>query len=78
MTVRGSMNLNANPRFEQFDVSDDPAVTAVVHEAMAELWDRAKPIAVKRLKHSDATALLDAGQVTHQPVAWGPQLARWF
>ena len=37
VTLRGSMNLNANPRFEQFDVSDDPAIHGTVDDVMAEI-----------------------------------------
>lgn len=32
LTIRGSMNLNHNPRFEQLDVTEGPEVFGVVHE----------------------------------------------
>jgi len=72
VVIRGSINLNANPRFEQFDVSDDPAVFGVVDGVMTELWARGKPLPVSRLAHADAVALL---AVEQQPVAapsWAP------
>lgn len=58
VVVRGSMNLNKNPRFEQFDVSDDPAVFDVVRGLEDEFWRRGEPIPVQKLEHSDATSLL--------------------
>jgi hypothetical protein len=76
--VRGSMNLNANPRFEQFDVSDDPAVFGVVDAIEAELWERGKPLPVRELKHSDASALLNAGEVERAPPGWAPAPRRWW
>lgn len=60
--IRGSMNLNANPRFEQFDASEGGPAYEVMDGVMAELWERAKPLPVKRLKHADAVSLLDAPQ----------------
>lgn len=31
VAIRGSMNLNKNPRFENFDIDDDPAVAGMFH-----------------------------------------------
>ena len=60
IVIRGSMNLNANPRFEQFDVSDGGAAWQVMDEVMVEMWARAKPLPARKMKHSDAVNLLDA------------------
>ena len=75
VTIRGSMNLNANPRFEQFDVSDDEKIYNVVDEMMAELWERGKPMPVRILHHGAATELLAAGDANgyHAP-AWAQGL----
>ena len=75
VTIRGSMNLNANPRFEQFDVSDDEKIYNVVDEMMTELWERGKPLPVRKLHHGAATALLAAGDANgyHAP-AWAQGL----
>jgi hypothetical protein len=54
VTIRGSMNLNANPRFEQFDVSDDAVVFDVVEGVMAEMWERSAARPVHKLRHADA------------------------
>lgn len=80
VVIRGSMNLNFNPRFEQFDVSDDPAIYAVVDEVMHELWARGKALPVRNLRHADAADLLNAGEVTHAPPAWAEHLTqkRWW
>ncbi len=61
VVIRGSMNLNSNPRFEQFDVSDGGAAWDVMDDVMVEMWDRAKPLPVRKLKHGDAVGLLNAG-----------------
>lgn len=63
VVVRGSMNLNSNPRFEQFDVSDGGPAWDVMAGITAELWERAKPLPVRRLKHSDAVAASNAGLI---------------
>ncbi|MBN8956893.1 MAG: hypothetical protein J0H17_10015 [Rhizobiales bacterium] len=79
VTIRGSMNLNANPRFEQFDVSDDPGILAVVDSVMQELWERGKPLPARQLDHAGAVALLDAGEVKQAPVSWAPPATkRWW
>lgn len=78
VVIRGSMNLNANPRFEQFDVSDDADIFDVVDEVTAEMWARGKPLPVKKLTHSDATDLLAIETVAAQ-VEWAPQKqGAWF
>ena len=78
IVVRGSMNLNANKRFEQFDVCDDPAIYSVVRDLEDELWRRGKPLPARELKHDDATRLLDAGDAAPAAPAWAPQGRRWF
>jgi hypothetical protein len=79
VTIRGSMNLNANPRFEQFDISDDAAVFDPVDEVMEELWRDGKPLPVDKLAHADAVTLFGAGDVVAPPTNWGPPADRkWF
>lgn len=78
IVVRGSMNLNNNPRFEQFDVSDDVATYDMVRGIEAELWERGKPLPVKRLRHHDATALLHAGEVTAPAASWAQATRGWW
>lgn len=39
IAIRSSMNLNRNPRFEQFDLDDDPAVVAFLREHADEMAD---------------------------------------
>jgi hypothetical protein len=60
VVIRGSMNLNANPRFEQFDVSDGGPAWEVMSGVMGELWARSEPLPVQKLKYSEAVASLDA------------------
>ena len=72
VVIRGSMNLNANPRFEQFDVSDGGPAWTVMNDVMVEMWERAKPLPIRKLKHSDAVAALDAGEI---PAAQTPDWA---
>lgn len=60
IVARGSMNLNANPRMEQFDVSDDAAIYDVMRGLEDELWRRGKPRPVSELVHNDAAALFNA------------------
>ena len=57
VVIRGSMNLNANPRFEQFDVSDGGPAWGVIDGVMVELWERAKPLPVRQLRHADAVGV---------------------
>lgn len=78
VTIRGSMNLNANRRFEQFDVSDDAAVLGVVRGLEDELWARGKPLPIAAMKHSDATALLGAGELGEGAPSWAPASKRWW
>ncbi len=39
LTIRTSMNLNYNPRFENFEISDDPGLLAFMDEIVAEIWE---------------------------------------
>ena len=57
--VRGSMNLNANPRLEQFDVTEGAGPADVVAGIVDELWERAPPLPVRELAHHDAQASFD-------------------
>jgi hypothetical protein len=38
LVVRTSMNLNNNPRFENFEISDDPAMMGFMQEIIEEIW----------------------------------------
>ena len=74
VTVRGSMNLNANPRFEQFDVSDDADVFDTVDGVMGEMWRRAPALPVQRMSHQDA---LDAADL-QGAAGWAPPSSSWW
>lgn len=74
ITARGSMNLNANPRFEQFNVCDDPDVFGVVDAVMAEMWERAPALPVRAMSHSDA---LDAAAL-QAATPWVPPANPWW
>lgn len=39
ITIRTSMNFNRNPRFEQFDLDDDPSIYAFFEAAVTELYE---------------------------------------
>ena len=39
LTIRTSMNLNYNPRFENFEISDDPGLLNFMEQIVAEIWD---------------------------------------
>jgi hypothetical protein len=79
VVVRGSMNLNANPRFEQFDVSDDPTIFGVMAELEAELWRRGKALPVRELEHADAVNLLaKEGEAIALPDWAKAPGKRWF
>ena len=55
--VRGSMNLNENPRFEQFDVTDDPVIFNVVAGVESELWTRQPAVHARKQTHALADDL---------------------
>lgn len=38
IVVKTSMNLNMNPRIEDFDVADDPALSGYLMDLLKELW----------------------------------------
>ncbi len=78
VVIRGSMNLNANPRFEQFDVSDDEAIFDTVDDVMSELWERGKALPVRKLAHKDAVDLFSAETVQAPPVSWFAGGNGWF
>jgi len=40
LAVRTSMNLNRNPRFEDFEISDDPALSGYLRTVVDEIFDR--------------------------------------
>jgi hypothetical protein len=77
-TIRGSMNLNFNPRFEQFDVSDADEAFDVVDNMMAELWRAGPPLPVAETTHATAAALLATGGTPATP-GWAEGLSRqWW
>ena len=79
VVIRGSMNLNANPRFEQFDISDDDAIFETVAGIEAELWARGKSLPVKKLRHADKDALFEGAGGKAMKVIWGPENETpWF
>lgn len=43
LAVRTSMNLNTNPRLENIEVSDDPALCTFLEEVVAEIFDERSP-----------------------------------
>ena len=43
VAVRSSMNLNTNPRFEQFDIDDDPAICGFFAGHFAEMSEAMPP-----------------------------------
>ena len=74
VTIRGSMNLNMNPRFEQFDVSDADGAFDVVNGMMSELWARGPALAVDQATNATARDLLHAGGTPTLP-EWAAGLA---
>ena len=77
LVIRGSMNLNANPRFEQFDISDSPLAYDLVEGVMLEMWQRGRPLPVEQLDHADAAGLLDFAE-TGAAAPWCPTRAAWW
>ena len=79
VVIRGSMNLNANPRFEQFDISDDASIFDTVAGVEAELWARGKALPVKKMRHSEKDALFEDAGGKAMKVLWGPKNeSSWF
>ena len=72
--IRGSMNLNANPRFEQFDISDGPEAFDVVAGVERELWERWPALPVRALTHAAvAETLTEAcSEAPKAPGWWSP------
>jgi hypothetical protein len=78
--VRGSMNLNFNPRFEQFDVSDSDGAFAVISDMMHEMWRRGPALPVDRVTHAGAADLL-GGEVAPTLPEWAAGMkpgAAWW
>lgn len=42
--IRTSMNLNHNPRFENFEISDDPGMCDFMLETVADIWATQEPL----------------------------------
>ena len=81
VVARGSMNLNANPRFEQFDVTDCEMVYRVMREVEDEIWQRAPAVPVARVTHAQAVRTLDIGEteLAIAPPGWAEGLSsKWF
>lgn len=57
--ARGSMNLNANRRLEQVDVTADDATFRAIMDVEAEIWAAGKALPVANVGHADADRLLD-------------------
>lgn len=43
LVIRTSMNLNFNPRFENFEISDDPGMMAFMDGVVDEIWRTQEP-----------------------------------
>jgi hypothetical protein len=43
VAIRSSMNLNRNPRFEQFDLDDDRSIVAFFRSHMVDIFERVAP-----------------------------------
>lgn len=78
IVIRGSMNLNENPRFEQFDVSDGPEELGLVEGLMAEIWDKAPALPVQELTHSNAAAAYNAPVEAASGPSWTPKAQDWW
>jgi hypothetical protein len=65
IAIRGSMNLNLNPRFEQFDISDDKAIFDTLSAVVDEIWEKGKRVDLQRNTQREAKRLFrDVGQLT--------------
>lgn len=75
LVARGSMNLNFNPRFEQFDVTDGPDAFGLVAGLEDALWQAAPALPVAKASHDQAADLLGkAGGAPDLP-GWAASLA---
>lgn len=77
VVIRGSMNLNSNPRFEQFDCSDDLAVFAVLDDMMREMWAAAPAFSIQRSVRKDASAIYGLGGGVHE-ADWTEGVKEWW
>jgi hypothetical protein len=59
IVIRSSMNLNRNPRFEQFDIDDDPVMLAYFQDFVGEIRKLA-PKAIKSSEHEIEEAFQEA------------------
>lgn len=48
LVIRTSMNLNYNPRFENFEISDDPKMLAFMRSIMDEVWSGHRVVRASR------------------------------
>ena len=70
VAIRGSMNLNMNTRFEQFDVSEGDAAFDVITGIMDEMWAKGPPLPVAKTTLRTAADLLLVGPAPTLP-DWG-------
>lgn len=75
--IRGSMNLNMNPRFEQFDISEGDGAYTVMRTLTDDLFSRWPAAGVSTLAHDDAREMYQqsGGTLT---VDWAPQANGWW
>jgi hypothetical protein len=71
IVIRGSMNLNYNPRFEQFDVSDDLAIYQVCQETVDEIWGKGPRIEADKISQADAIELFDSVGIERSQIGLG-------
>ena len=55
--IRGSMNLNSNPRMEQVDISEGDGAADLTLAVIAEIWERSAPLPIKDLENMHAADL---------------------
>lgn len=58
--IRGSMNLNENPRCENVDISTWPEVADCIAEVERELWEKGPPVTAEDLQFTKVNAQFEA------------------
>lgn len=83
VAIRSSMNLNRNPRFENFDIDDNEAVAAVFHAHFDEMQEQQRPGIVSSRTEVDAVfrkvraGLNPFDESEAPPVVKRPELRAW-